>query len=207
VSDTQLAALLSRVATWREKAAEELRRSAEAQVSTLLQATRLESRSLVREAVVQARRRVDLARRQHHAELALLQRRAANDAVARQIEVLWADLPGLLSARWGEPLERRRWIGAAVRIASSLLPGRDWCIVHGPDAAHEEIEDCLREARALHPEAVPRSVELCLDPAAGAGVRIQAGSATVDATIDGVLADRADIEALFLAELAAQAPA
>jgi hypothetical protein len=106
----------------------------------------------------------------------------------------WASLPEALRARWRRPETRRRWVRHAARIALGRLPHRGWRIVHPSDWPEAERAD-LAIFVAGEVDTAP---EFAPDAAIQAGLRIHAGHNVVDATFDGLLADREAIGARLL---------
>lgn len=117
----------------------------------------------------------DAARRQRHQRLA---QAAADEG--------WTLLASALCRRWQRPESRQRWIAAALEVAGTRLPPGGWCIRHPPGLAAVEAA-AMQQALAAQGVADARC-EAAADIAAGIEIRV--GDACLDATVDGLLADR-----------------
>lgn len=156
---------------------------------------------LVRQAHAEERQRREAQVAAARAELATRQRLHTQRRIEALLEEGWQLLPAVLQRRWAAPATRQRWVEAALQAATGTLPPRGWILSHAPDWPEHEREACLDGlARQLgqRPEARP-------DPAILAGLRIAAAGNVVDATLDGLLADREDIGGRLVAGLGPRA--
>jgi hypothetical protein len=198
IVQAQTEALLRRVAREQESRCRRARDAAQEQASSIVARAWEEARTRLRQAMEEERRAVDKA---------LADRRAALETAARQREqaVLreimddaWRDLPGTLVSSWQRDDTRREWCAAACAVAVRALQAEQGYTVEldaaVPDDARKVVDQALR--RPSGPEVRFREV-----PALGAGLRIHAGRACVDATAGGLLASRERIESELLAEL------
>lgn len=169
---------------------------ARAEAGDLLRGAQRRARRQLREAVLRERGRVraqtqalqaelDTARRQHQQRLGL--------AV---LERAWTRLPALLQTRWAAADRRAAWLGAALNLARTRLPG-PWTLRHPPDLDPAELDQALAASGASLAEAHHRLA----DPNLTAGLVIEAGGARLDASAAGLLADRANLEGRLLALL------
>ncbi len=195
VLELQVEGLVERVTRYRDGRRTELRAAAAAQRQEILKGARAEARANVRSAVALERARREQGLRQAQAQAELEARQRAQQQIARLLASMWDELPQALAARWQSPADRRRWIAAAVTAAGALLAARPWRIAHGEGWAESET----RELEALALAHGARSVEWVVDPGTIAGLRIYTAGACVDATVAGLTARRAEIEAAFLA--------
>jgi len=198
VVQAQTEALLRRVAREQESRCRRARDAAQDQAGSIVARAWEEARTRLRQAVDEERRAVDKA---------LADRRAALETVARQREqaVLreltdeaWRDLPGALVAAWRRDESRREWCAAACAVAAHALHGEQGYTVEIDAAVPVDVREAVDLAlrRAAGPQVRFREV-----PSLGAGLRIHAGRACVDATVGGLLASRERIESELLAEL------
>ena len=198
IVQAQTEALLRRVAREQESRCRRARDAAQEQASSIVARAWEEARTRLRQAVEEERRAVDKA---------LADRRAALETVARQREqaVLrelmddaWRDLPGTLASSWQRDDARREWCAAACAVAVRALQADQGYTVEidaaVPDDARKVVDQALRHPSG--PEVRFQEV-----PSLGAGLRIHAGRACVDATVGGLLASRERIESELLAEL------
>lgn len=174
----------------------------------LLEPARAEARTIVRSALADARRRVSTAideerRRLRRdvgaveASLATERRLVAQQRAVRQLGRAWTALRAALSARWADPAARRAW------VASHLARGID-CLAH--DAAWQVRHHAAwpeDERRAAAAELQQRGIRVAFEPDASiaAGFSVTCGHNVLDATLDGLLGDRAAIEGRLLQAL------
>lgn len=175
---------------------------------TLLQAADREAQAIVaqsyrgagrrmKEAIAELRREGAhrLARAKAQAETEARQR--AQRRIAEAIKRTWPWLVEALVARWSDSNARRAWITTAGQHARNNICGDAWIVEHPVDWNTDEGQ-YLRDVLGTENEAVKYTSISDLD----AGIRIRSGQATLDASIQGLLADRPMIEALLLAEIA-----
>jgi hypothetical protein len=196
---SQVQALLSRVERAAQARCAALEEEAGHQSRKLLEEGRAQAHLRVRTAVREERARLAEGLRQAQAQADLEQRKQDQAQLQELLLAMWRELPGLLEARWQDAQARRIWVEAALDVAGRLLPGRAWTLELASDfpvAARAALEAHARTRGATQ-------VSWARDPSAGAGVRIRAGGACLSATIPGLLARRADIEAAFLAAFVA----
>jgi len=174
-----------------ERAAEQSHR----QSNEMLAQARTEARQRLRRAVREERSRGQQALIQAQAQADLEQRQHEQGQLQQLLKAMWQELPERLAARWQDPAQQRAWIETALEAAAPLLPGRPWTLELA-SVLDEPVRTAL-EARARQLGAV--QVSWVQDGAMGPGVRIRSGGACVSATVAGLLARRADIEADFLA--------
>ena len=140
-------------------------------------------------------RRADETRARASARAALdTEARRAEQAILRQLmERAWQQLPQALQSRWQDA-------GSRAALVRGRLRGRARAAcAHGPAAASNSIRSGLPDARAgrrvrsctgdSRPSRRPSPVD-----GLGAGLRIRAGGACVDATVAGLLASRERID-------------
>ena len=198
IVQAQTEALLRRVAREQESRCRRARDAAQEQAGSIVARAWEEARTRLRQAVEEERRAVDKA---------LADRRAALETVARQREqaVLrelmddaWRDLPGTLVSSWQRDDTRREWCAAACAVAVRALQADQGYTVEIDTAVTDDVRTIVGQAlqHSSTPEVRFREV-----PSLGAGLRIHAGRACVDATVGGLLASRERIESELLAEL------
>lgn len=137
-------------------------------------------------------RRVARARAEQETDARMRSRQHAADAIRQA----WPFLEEALDARWIEPAARLAWVeGVARHARDRLMPGT-WTVEH---PAAWSADEQRRFRQSLGVERVEVAFEANREITAG--LRILAGQATLDATSKGLLADRAAIEALLLAEI------
>ncbi len=186
---------------------DEIERQTGGECSAVAAAADSEAHDIVARAREAARRHVHDALAELRSEGArrLSQARAQADTDARRraqqrageiVRRAWPLLMEALAARWRDPVARAAWIGGAGRQARERLRFSQWN-VERPDewSAEEQGTFCT----SLNADVC--NVTFIVDPALTAGIRIKTANLTLDATPEGLLADRADIAAQLLAEL------
>jgi hypothetical protein len=131
------------------------------------------------------------------AELDTAHRQYRNRCDYALIEAGLKQLDTALADRWQDTVARQQWVEGVVRNALACLPRERWEISYPPgwpESAQRELD--ARLARELGAAPVFRA-----EPGIRAGLRVRAGTALLDGTLEGLLADRTPIEALMLAEL------
>jgi hypothetical protein len=198
IVQAQTEALLRRVAREQESRCRRARDAAQEQASSIVARAWEEARTRLRQAVEEERRAVDKALADRRAALETAARQREQAVLRELMDDAWRDLPGTLASSWQRDDARREWCAAACAVAVRALQADQGYTVE-IDAALEEdarkvVDQALRHASG--PEVRFREV-----PSLGAGLRIHAGRACVDATVGGLLASRERIESELLAEL------
>jgi hypothetical protein len=177
-------ALLDLVQADREASCAAIVGKATTQAAARVAAARADARRLVAEAFADERARVQAELDAAEADLQTRRRLHAQRRLDALLALAWQRLPHALSRRWADPALRRSWIAHAQAEARDLLGGAPWTVQLGLDAPPDAPEAWL----GITPP--PRFER---DAGIRAGLRIVAGANVVDATLDGLLADRDDI--------------
>lgn len=186
---------------------EELRRDERRRCRELTEAARAEAAAMVRQARRGARERMHKAVQEERSRIsrslqkaeAQLQTHARQRHQARAMQLIkegWSPLQAALRRRWADPASRRLWCDALVAEALERLGPDAWQVEHPAGWDPAELGEALGDVSGRtggRPAFVARD-EI------QAGLRICAGSACLDGTIEGLLADRADVEGRLLAE-------
>ncbi len=187
-------ALLELIEENRDRECAHLLKRAREEASELLRQTyRRERRNLHRRVVderARARARIETAA----AEMATHRRQRVEKAHFALLTAAWPRLRQRLSARWRQPEMRRCWADRYFAQALRILPHRAWTIRYAPGWGLQERQ-AFEEALAGVLDDPPGFVE---DPAIGAGFVIQTPGASLDASLEGLLADRRVLEAHLL---------
>lgn len=183
----------------------QLRRRAE-----LLEPAQAEASDVVRSAISEARRRVGTAiaedRKRRTAEVGAVEAALATErrlsVQSHAVQLLagaWGELRARLAARWLSPDSRQRWTEAHLRRALEAVPHdtAGWRVEYHP--AWTEAERAER-CGWLHDEGV-HPVHFVEDARITAGFRVVCGHNVLDATLDGLLADRTQLEGRLLHHL------
>jgi len=141
-------------------------------------------RSRARSRIATARAEFNTLRRRHRQQLGSVILKTAKER-----------LPERLAECWSEADVRAAWIGAAVGHALERLPKGRWRVRHA-FCFNAEDNNTLLKAMG---ERMQEQPELIVVPEMDAGLIIECGGVTLDASVSGLLADRALVEARLLA--------
>jgi vacuolar-type H+-ATPase subunit E/Vma4 len=198
IVQAQTEALLRRVAREQESRCRRARDAAQEQAGSIVARAWEEARTRLRQAVEEERRAVDKALGDRRAALETVARQREQAVLRELMDDAWRDLPGTLVSSWQRDDARREWCAAACAVAVRALQAEQGYTVEIDAAAPDDVRKVVDEAlpQPSGPELRFREV-----PSLGAGLRIHAGRACVDATVGGLLASRERIESELLAEL------
>jgi len=170
---------------------------AERDAHAVLAQARADARARMHAAIVELRREGARRSARAQAQRDTQARRRAQRQAALAVGDALPLLNELLQARWRDASARRQWTDAAAHLClARLRPGR-WLVEHPRDWSEAERRDFRAET------AVGKSSEIDFKAAddLAAGLRIRSDSAVLDATPQGLLADRRNIAALLLDEM------
>jgi vacuolar-type H+-ATPase subunit E/Vma4 len=188
------AALLDLVDSYRAARSAQILEPAREQARALLRTARAEGRRRVRTAIAEARQRLAAEVGAAQARLATERRLTEQQRAVQVLQQAWSALDESLRRRWHDAPPRRLWCEAHLTRALEALPHERWrieCAADWPADERDAFTQRLREAGISDVAWQPR------DDIAG-GLRIRAGNNLVDATIEGLLADRAALEGRLL---------
>jgi hypothetical protein len=193
--ESRKAALLALVEDDRKRQCDALRDAAEAQAAALRAQAHAQAKARAREALSAARERRDAALAAAHARRQTRERLLRQGRASAALGAAWAALPGELERRWREPAARGVWLTDALARAARDLDsgGTAWRIRHAEGLPASELEAALSSA--------PVRVDCTIDPSLRAGLRIAREGNVLDASLDGLLADRDAVAAAILGRL------
>jgi hypothetical protein len=198
IVQAQTEALLRRVAREQESRCRRARDAAQEQASSIVARAWEEARTRLRQAVDEERRAVDKALGDRRAALETVARQREQAVLRELMDDAWRDLPGTLASSWQRDDARREWCAAACAVAVRALQADQGYTVEIDAADADDVRRIVEQALQLSPGTEVHFREV---PSLGAGLRIHAGRACVDATVGGLLASRERIESELLAEL------
>jgi hypothetical protein len=190
-SSTQ--ALLAVVGAYRLRERAALLDKANAGAAAVRGQTHADAREKVRRGFAEARERHATRIAAARAELATSGRLAEQHRLSTLLGEAWPLLSDELARRWAEPELRRRWVEHTVKVAHSLLPAGPWRIAYAPGWPEAE-RSALAATLAAAPTFIPDSTHR-------AGISVASSASIIDATLEGLLADRSDIGGQLLVEL------
>ncbi len=192
-----LQALLALVDADRERQCSKVLDEARTGAATLRAQARAQARTLLRLSFDEQRRTLQARVAAAQARLATQQRLHEQQRSASLLALAWQQLPAALQARWAQPAARAAWVAHVLATAHARLPATGWRIVHTPDwpaaelaAAHDTL------AQRGHADAT-----FYADATLPAGLKVSAGGNLIDGSLQGLLADRAEIDAALLRRL------
>lgn len=194
--ERRTAALLELVAQYRARRCAELLEPARAEARRMTRAALAEARRRVHTAIVEERKRQAQEVGAVQAALATERRLAEQHHAVELLEAAWRELRARLAARWDAAPTRAQWIESYLQRAMGALPcaGDGWRIETHPAWSAKER---ARWTERLRVEGVAPVAFVDADVIA-AGFRVVSGSNVLDATIDGLLADRSQLEGRLL---------
>jgi hypothetical protein len=224
--EQRTAALLALVEEFRSRRCAELLDPARSQARALLRNARAEGRQRVHTTIGEARQRLAGEVGAAQARLATERRLAEQRHAVLVLQQAWSVLREALRARWRDAAARRQWLDAHLARALRVLPrerpataealapaGGDslpaeggtamWQVEYAADLPAAERESFAARVTAAGVDTASWQAREDID----GGVRIRAGNNVVDATIDGLLADRAALEGRLLDLLNGGSPA
>ncbi len=198
--ETQMQALLTLLEEDRRRQCDALIADAQARASSVLRQAQRDARSRVRAAFAVERQRLDQQLKAASARLQTEHRLSEQERRAQLLRLGWQMLPEALLDRWREPGRRSKWVAQAIDSAHRLLPREKWTLSVAPGWPPAERDQVL-QAVARRLGYTPGCSE---EPDLQAGLLIIAAGNRLDATLGGLLADRAAIEARLLDALERQ---
>ena len=200
--EAQTTALLRRLGREQESRTRHIRDEAGTQAADIVRRARVEARTRVHQAVVDTRREDEMALARRRAALDTQARRSRQATLRELLDRAWQALPAALQSRWLDATARERWCDAACMSASRSLRHLDRMQV-------EVDPQWLAHVGTLGRSRLegPSKVDVTATDGLGAGLRIRAGDACIDATVAGLLAARERIASELLAEFERQAAA
>lgn len=193
--DSKVQHLLDVVARHRDEKCAAIRASAEAEATVLLHTAWREARERLHNDNTETRRRVELALASHEAQQQTRRRQQRQADDEELLVVAREALRAALLQRWSQPASRQQWCEVLVDAAASSLDAREWTVEHPVDWPVNEQEALLTRIKSRCGKAPRWQAQADIS----AGLRVRAGSTCMDATLDGLLHDRALIDAELLA--------
>jgi F0F1-type ATP synthase membrane subunit b/b' len=201
--EQRTAALLALVEDYRARRCAELLDPARSQARDLLRHARAEGRQRVHTTIGEARQRLAGEVGAAQARLATERRLVEQRRSVQVLQQAWAALREALRARWRDGDARRQWLDAHLARALRVLPRERWQVEFAADWPPAERECFAADIAAAGVAHSSWQARQDID----GGVRIRAGNNVVDATIDGLLGDKAALEGRLLDLLQEGSPA
>lgn len=188
--------LISLIESYRDRECDSLIAQAQHKRKELVHNAHHEARERLHKAVERERPRALLRIRTAEAELHTKKRAVKQRNAQALIREGWKLLTEGLQQRWTDDNSRRAWIDLCVTAALDNLPAKHWTVSHPSDCDMETLDyfkDLVTEQSA---EIV---IEMQKDANVTAGLVIDSGASRLDMSLNGLLKDRASLEARMLA--------
>ncbi len=186
-------ALLDLIEAERARQCGQILGSANAKAAALRDQARADALARLRQAFAEQRQRRRERIAAAQAMLSTQRRLHEQQHTSALLRLAWAQLQDELLALWREPASRAAWAGRALAFARARLPSGAWRIAHAPDWPSTEQRSIA--------EAAGGAMLFQAEEAIRAGLKVEAAGNVVDATLDGLLAERTEFEARLLHEL------
>ena len=193
--EQRTSALLDLVEQYKARRCAELIEPAQAEARATLRNALADARRRVSTAIAEERKRRALEVGAVEAALATDRRLSAQRHAVKLLAGAWRDLRKRLIARWAAGPTRNQWIEAHLqRGLRAVPPASGWRIEYQPLWDEDER---MRQRERLQAGGV---AEVSFVEAAdiAAGFRIVGGHNVLDATLEGLLADRSQLEGRLL---------
>ncbi len=195
ILDMQVESVLRALKAQQDIRCRGIERAAERRAEKLLSDSRQRMRRRVHEAIVEERRRRETALLDARHRMETAERLAVQQQYTKFLQEAVPMLAAELDERWQESGLRRAWCEMVLGEAVARLAKDPWTVEH-PRAWSGEDAAWLEQAIAAH--GLPKPV-LQEDAEITAGLRVRLGSACLDATVDGLMADIRAVEGRLLA--------
>ena len=167
---------------------------ANAECRSILKAAHLAARSELRAMLAPERERLAAEIASAEAKLVTQRRMHEQRRIQGILRQAWPRLVQALQARWETAAGRTAWVMQHLALALSAMPAEGWLIRHAQNwpAAEREQTDQWLQTHGIAGARFEADREL------SAGIRIVCGLNVLDASLDGLLADRTQIEGRLL---------
>lgn len=189
--------LLGVVFESREKRCAEIRERAQIQANDIIKQAYTRVRGRVhRHVMILREKHINRISAAHARNQTLIrQRRQATDKEI--LDSVWPMLRESLKGLWSNSETRSEWLGAAIMRASSTLLEHDWLIEHPVDLNVEEQE----RLKHFLIDDVDKTPGLRVSNDIEAGIRIIVNGTVIDASLEGLLQQKAVIGAMLIARI------
>jgi hypothetical protein len=195
--ESRTQALLDLVESDRQRRCDAILEDARTRAHAIIAVAHAEARAKMRAAFEEERQRLEARVAAARARLMTHQRAREQRHAGDLLAAGWPKLTAALCERWRDSRGRRAWVASVIAEAGKSLPRGAWRIVHAPGWPEAE-RDALAAALTATAGAPPQFVAA---ESARAGLRVSADGNVLDGTLDGFIADRADIGARLLGAL------
>jgi hypothetical protein len=195
ILDLQVRSVLDALKAQQDSRCREIESVAARKAEELLAESRQRMRERVHRAVTEERQRRETALLESRHRIETESRRRVQDHYRSFLHDATPLLRDELGQRWRDEQSRRSWCEMLLEEAVDRLPGERWTIERPGDWSGSDTQ-WLERAFAARELPKPELVE---DAGIAAGLRVRLGPACLDATLDGLMANRHAVEARLLA--------
>jgi len=197
IVDAQVEHLLKVVNQYEQEHCDATRNRAREQADSIIKDAYQRVRERTRRSIEEVRSRSLQDLKMAEASLQTQIRLARHKLDEAFLEQAWASLRDVLCLRWKDKEMRSQWINEIVQKADEALISRQWTLECPDSLTDDECNKLNEKLQSLNLE----SLDLKQGENINAGLRICAGGACIDGSVDGLLRQRARIEEMFLASI------
>jgi vacuolar-type H+-ATPase subunit E/Vma4 len=197
IVDAQVDHLLQVVKQYENKHCDKLRKRAGIQAERIVEGAYKKARERTMRSVEEARSQSIQDLKMAEASLQTQIRLARHKLDEAFLEQAWIQLRDALCARWQDAELRNQWISEIVNEADASLISREWSLECPDSLSDTECEQLKAQLDTLGLD----SLEMKPGDDMNAGLRICAGGACIDGSVEGLLRQKARIEEMFLASI------
>ncbi len=198
---TQVDRLLNVVHEYQDRQCEKILTQAQQETQQIIRQAYRDERLRLHQYILESRedmqREIMTAKAKSHTIRKQLQHKADR----LYLNQAWEMLKDKLITRWQNKEQRQRWVQKILVVAFQVLPSQDWLVEHPDCWSEEEKHNLINQAlQKYSKKSSGIGVNFAVSSDIVAGIRICAHGATVDGSLQGLLANRSRIESEFLAQ-------
>lgn len=193
----QLQRLLEIVESYQQEQCHQFREQAEQQSRQIIQHAYRNARARLRNHILEDRHYLEQELSATRAKRHTFNMQLKHQASQEFLEDSWQLLTSRLIQRWENPKQRGDWIKSVIDNALRSLAGSDWQVSHGDLFSEADKQQIVQLLAGNEAEI---KIIFSKVPDVRAGILVTSDSASVDGSVDGLLADRVRIEAKILAQ-------
>ena len=198
---TQVDRLLNVVHEYQDRQCEKILTQAQQETQQIIRQAYGDARLRLHQYILESRegmqREIVTAKAKSHT----IRKQIQHKADRLYLKQTWDMLEDKLITRWQNKEQRQRWVQKILVVALQVLPSQDWLVEHPDCWSEEEKHNLINQAlQKYSKKSSGIAVNFAVSSDIIAGIRICAHGATVDGTLQGLLANRSRIESEFLAQ-------
>ena len=194
---TQVDRLLDVVREYQDKQCEKILTQAQQETQQIIRQAYGDARLRLHQYILESRegmqREIVTAKAKSHT----IRKQIQHKADRLYLKQTWDMLEDKLITRWQNKEQRQRWVQKILVVALQVIPSQDWLVEHPDCWSDYEKHNLINQARQKSSKI---AVNFAVSSDIIAGIRICAHGATVDGSLQGLLANRSRIESELLAQ-------